>query len=103
MIDFVLFFSLEQAAASKWIFTLLGPLFIRSQRDDLSAVAGALVADITTSGIKDTFGGKKTTKKSINDQWCSSTKGEKFQTSKNSNLFYCLLYGPPLSPLPFAV
>lgn len=49
---------LEYAAASKRIFTLLGPLFVRSQSDDFSAVAGALVADITTCGIKNTFGKK---------------------------------------------
>ena len=51
---------LEYAAASERIFTLLGPLFVRSQSDDLSAVAGALVGDITTCGIKNTFW-KKTT------------------------------------------
>lgn len=47
---------LEKAAASKRIFTLLGPLFVRSQGDDFSAIAGALVANITTCGIKNTFG-----------------------------------------------
>lgn len=51
--DFTIY--LEQAAASKRIFTLLGPLFVRSQCDDFSAVAGDLAADVTTSGIKNTF------------------------------------------------
>lgn len=54
-------FSLEEAAASKGIFSLLGSLLVRTQSDDFSAVAGALVADITTCCIKNTFG-KKTQK-----------------------------------------
>lgn len=53
-------FPLKQAATSKRIFTPLGPLFVRSQSDDFSAVAGALVVNITTNCTEDTFGGKKT-------------------------------------------
>lgn len=53
-------FPLKQAATSKRIFTPLGPLFVRSQSDDFSAVAGALVVNITTTCIEDTFGEKQT-------------------------------------------
>lgn len=50
--------SLKKAAASKGIFTLLGPLLIGPQRDDLSAVAGVLIADVTTGCVKNTFESK---------------------------------------------
>lgn len=48
-------FYLEQAAAPKGVFTLLGPLLVRSQCDDFFAVAGVLVGNISTRGIKYTF------------------------------------------------
>lgn len=50
---------LDKVAGSKRIFTFLGPLLVRSQSDDFSAVAGSLVADITIRGIKNTFEKKR--------------------------------------------
>lgn len=45
----------EKTAAPERIFTLLGPLLVRSQSDNLPAVGGALVADVGTRGIKYSF------------------------------------------------
>lgn len=53
-------FYLEQAAAPKGVFTLLGPLLVRSQCDDFFAVAGVLVGNISTRGIEYTFVRQKT-------------------------------------------
>lgn len=49
----------EKAAAPERIFTLLGPLLVWSQSDDFPAVGGALVADVTTCGIKYSYVNEK--------------------------------------------
>lgn len=49
----------EKAAAPERIFTLLGPLLVGSQSDDFPAVAGALVAGVTTRGVEYSFGKDK--------------------------------------------
>lgn len=64
---------LEEAAAAEWFFTLLGPLFVWSQCDDFSAVAGALVAHITTCGIKNSC----VEKQHVNDLMYGSKKQKK--------------------------
>lgn len=58
----------EKAAASERIFTLLGPLLVRSQSDDFPAVGGALVAEVTTCGIKYSFAEDKQ-HNAINEKW----------------------------------